>query len=470
MKQHKPFSSLTRRDALKMMGVVLGGSFFPFSSWATDEIGHPIILPENSKHLPLEKPLTAITCGAGARGNVYGNFAIEYPDQMRIVGVAEPIPIRLQRYSTKHNIPEDNQFITWEHVFARPKFADAIIITTPDALHYGPCMEALRLGYDVLLEKPISPSEQECRDILELTKKTGRIVAVCHVLRYAPYFIKLREMIQEGVIGEVISMQHMEPIEHIHMSHSYVRGNWHNSKECTPIILAKSCHDLDILRWMIDKPSRKIQAFGDLKWFKRQNAPDGWTARCMDGCKQEAVCPYSALKIYHPKSGWNYVFDLPDNPEERPQAIRKYLETTNFGRCVYDMDNDQCDHYITNIQFDDSITASFSMEAFTPWGGRRTRIMGSMGFIEGDMKKFTMYDFRTGESKTMEACEINTNKYGKSGHGGGDWGLVSDWIQAVSQRNPELLTSTIDQSIESHIMGFMAEKSRKNDTIERIVL
>ncbi|MBE0649048.1 MAG: Gfo/Idh/MocA family oxidoreductase [Bacteroidales bacterium] len=465
-----PPSSLSRRDALKWMGVAIGASFIPFSSWATDEMGYPIILPDNQKHVKLKKPITAITCGAGARGNVYGNYAVEYPDQLKIVGVAEPIPLRIERYSAKHNIPKEHQFVTWEHVFNQPKFADAIIVTTPDALHYGPCMQALKMGYDVLLEKPISPSEQECRDILELTKKTGQIVAVCHVLRYAPYFIKLRELMQEDAIGEVISIQHMEPIQHIHMSHSYVRGNWHNSKECTPIILAKSCHDLDILRWMIGKPSQKIQAFGDLKWFAKENAPEGWTARCANGCNARRKCPYEAEKIYNPKSGWNYVFDLPDDPNEVPKAIRHALETTNYGRCVYDMDNDQCDHYIANIQFDDNVTAAFSMEAFTPWGGRRTRVMGSMGFIEGDMSKFTIYDFRTNESKTMEASELNTKTYKNSGHGGGDWRLMADWLQAVYQRNPDLLTSTIDQSIESHIMGFMAEKSRLEGTVEEIRL
>ena len=170
MDPKSPPSSLSRRDALKWMGVAIGATMFPFSSWATDEMGYPIILPDNKKHVKLKKPITAITCGAGARGNVYGNYAVEYPDQLKIVGVAEPIPLRIKRYSTKHVILGENQFVTWEHVFQRPKFADAIIVTTPDALHYGPCMEALKLGYDVLLEKPISPSEQECRDILELTK------------------------------------------------------------------------------------------------------------------------------------------------------------------------------------------------------------------------------------------------------------------------------------------------------------
>lgn len=451
-------SKLSRRDALKTIS--FAAASFPLSSWAMNEKGERIILPDNWQHKKIEKAVTAITCGAGARGNVYGNYAVQYPDQLDIIGVAEPIPLRNERYTKKHNIPEANRFNTWEDVFKRPKFADAIIITTPDNLHYGPCMEALKMGYDVLLEKPISPSEKECRDILQLAKKTGRIVAVCHVLRYAPYFIKLRELMNSGSLGEVISVQHLEPIGHVHMSHSYVRGNWHNSKQTTPIILAKSCHDLDILKWMINKPSRKIQAFGDLKWFRKENAPAGSTERCADGCKIEGECPYSALRIYYRNRAWTYVLDMPDDKEKHAAHILEKLKTTNYGRCVYRMENDQPDHYICNIQFADNVTASFSMEAFTSYEGRRTRVMGSMGDIVGDMSSFVLTDFRTGKKTEW--------KQESDGHGGGDWRLVADWIQAVSQHNPSLLTSTIDASIESHVMGFAAEKSRKENKVVEI--
>jgi len=448
----------SRRDALRAMSLVAAA--LPLSTWARNEKGEPIILPDNPLHRKLKKPVTAITCGAGARGNVYGNYAVQYPDQLDIVGVAEPIPIRIERYSKKHNIPESNQFKTWEDVFKRPKFADAIIISTPDNLHYGPCMEALKMGYDVLLEKPISPSEKECRDILDLAKKTGRIVAVCHVLRYAPYFIKLRDLMNSGAIGEVISVQHMEPIGHVHTSHSYVRGNWHNSKETTPIILAKSCHDLDILKWMIGKSSKKIQAFGDLRWFQKGNAPAGSTARCTDGCTVEGECPYSALRIYYRNRSWLHVMDMPEDKAKHGDHILERLRTTNYGRCVYHMDNDQPDHYVCNIQFDGSVTAAFSMEAFTSYEGRRTRVMGSLGDIVGDMSSFVLTDFRTGKKTEW--------KQDTDGHGGGDWRLVSDWIQAIDQQNPNLLTSTIDASIESHVMGFAAEKSRKESKVVEI--
>lgn len=252
------------------------------------------------------------------------------------------------------------------------------------------------------------------------------------------------------------------------MAHSYVRGNWHNSKQTTPIILAKSCHDLDIIKWMLGTDSKRIQAFGSLKWFKKANAPEGSTERCTDGCAVEGSCPYSALKIYHRKRHRTYVFDLPEDKSKQGDAILDYLRTTDYGRCVYRMDNDQCDHYTTNILFDKEVTATFNMEAFTPWGGRRTRVMGSQGYIEGDMDQFTVWDFRTDKSKKYESKVLDVENYKNEGHGGGDWRLVADWIQAVSQQNASLLTSTIDASIESHIMCFMAEESRFNNRVMEI--
>lgn len=450
-------TKIDRRQLIKTASLAFGaGVVSPRVALSATEVTR-----ENERSftsdLALDKPITAITLGAGARGNVYGNYALRYPGNLDIVGVAEPIKVRNDRYAGKHQIDERNRFVTWERVFERPKFADAVIISTPDNLHYAPCMKALEMGYDILLEKPISPSERECRDILRLAKKTGRIVAVCHVLRYAPYFIRLREIIQSGVLGKVVSVQHLEPIHHIHMSHSYVRGNWHNSKATTPIILAKSCHDLDILRWMLGKPAKAIQAFGDVSWFRKENAPDGSTARCTDGCKVESSCPYSALQIYHRKRSWTYVFDLPDDKDAHGEFIMNQLKTTNYGRCVYRMENDQPDHYTANILFEDNVTASFSMEAFTSYDGRRTRVMGTLGDVVGDMTQMTHTDFLSGKKTEW--------KQESDGHGGGDWRLVNDWLLAISKKDPALLTSTIDQSIESHVMGFMAEESRKKKRV-----
>ena len=295
--------------------------------------------------------------------------------------------------------------------------------------------------------------------------KYNRIVAVCHVLRYAPYFVALKQVVDSGAIGNLVNVQHFEPIRYYHFAHSYVRGNWPNSKTTTPVILAKSCHDLDIMRWIIGKPCESIAAEGSLYLFRPENMPKGATERCIDNiggddCPHEKECPYSAKHIYMDMKKFLGPFDL---PRKDMALIREKLKTTNYGRCVFRCNNDQCDHYVTIMKFENNITASFSMDAFTPYGGRRTRIMGTKGFIEGDMNKFTFYNFRTGHKSVWDQKVSEVAEYKGSGHGGGDHLLVRDFVRAVSAQDANMLSSTIDVSIESHVMGFMAEKSRKSN-------
>ncbi|MBR2326120.1 MAG: Gfo/Idh/MocA family oxidoreductase [Alistipes sp.] len=407
------------------------------------------------------KPVTVMILGAGNRGaRAYAKYAEKFPNAMKVVGVADLNPYRRNRLAKKHNIPAENTFSDFRDALARPKLADAVIISLPDNLHYEPCMKALELGYDVLLEKPVAPTEKECRNILKQAKKYNRIVAVCHVLRYAPYFIALKKTLESGAIGDIVSVQHMEPIQYAHMAHSYVRGNWPLAAKTTPIILAKSCHDLDIMRWLIGKPCKSIAAEGSLHLFRPENMPKGAPERCTDGCPHEAECPYSAIDIYVRKKKHIYALDLPRVDEK---LIYEKLKTSRFGRCAFRCENDQCDHYVAILRFEDDITASFTMDAFTPWGGRRTRIMGTKGYIEGDMKKFTFYDFRTGHKSVWDKKVKDIPEYKDAGHGGGDLLLVRDFIRAVSAQDESLLSSTIDVSIESHVMGFMAEKSRKSN-------
>ena len=407
----------------------------------------------------LAKPVTVMIIGAGSRGRTYARYAEKFPQSMKVVGVADLNPNRRKAMAKKHNIPAENQFGHFNDALSKAKLADAVVISTPDNLHYEPCMKALELGYDVLLEKPVAPTERECRAILKQAHKYNRIVAVCHVLRYAPYFVALKQVLESGAIGDIVNIQHFEPIRYAHMAHSYVRGNWPLSTKTTPIILAKSCHDLDILRWLIDKPCETIAAEGSLHLFRPENAPKGAPERCTDGCPHEAECPYSAIDIYERRKQHLGAFDL---PRKDPALIREKLKTTNYGRCVFRCENDQCDHYVAIMKFQDGVTASFSMDAFTPWGGRRTRIMGTKGFIEGDMTTFTFYDFRTSHKSVWDQKVSEIPEYKGSGHGGGDHLLVRDFLRAVSAQDEKLLSSTIDVSIESHVMGFMAEKSRKS--------
>lgn len=416
----------------------------------------------NPLHIPIQEPVKAILIGAGHRGTIYADYALENPEELKIVAVADLSTERRLKTSEDHEIPESLCFKEWTEIFQRPKFADAVIIATPDQLHTAPCLAALDACYDVLLEKPIAPTEEECRTILKKANDTGRIVGVCHVLRYSPYFRELKAVIDAGLIGNIISIQHMEPIEHIHMSHSYVRGKWRNSKNATPIILAKSSHDTDIIRWLVNNPVHDVHCFGNLSWFTNRNAPSGSTERCTDGCKVEGSCPYSAIQIYYRDRKRLYVFDPPAENEDWGEHILEQLKTTDYGRCVYQMDNDQPDHLTVNMLFENGVTAAFSMEAHVSYEGRRTRIMGSAGDIIGDMESFVLTDFKT---RKQTSWSLKTDA-----HGGGDHRLVKDWVQAVYQQKKELLSSSIEVSVESHLMAFAAERSRQLRTIEDVHL
>ena len=455
--------SWSRRDILRTLGASSAAVAFSRSALA-DLINQPVAFSELPRVQPIGEPLTAIVAGAGNRGNVYSSYAAKYPGDLKIVGVAEPILFRNNRFSKKYEIPADRRFTTWEEIFEKPKFADAVIITTPDALHYGPAMAALAMGYDLILEKPIAQTWQQCSEIMKLAKSSNRIVAICHVLRYAPFFRKIKEVIDSGVLGRMVSIQLMEPVEHIHMSHSFVRGNWRNTKESNPMLLAKSCHDLDVLLWFTGKHCLKVGSFGSLTWFKRENAPIGSTARCTDACAVEATCPYSALRIYYRNRTWLGHMDLPEEGD-KGAAILQNLKTGPYGRCVYHCDNDVVDHQVVMMQFEDEVTANFNMEAHTSYAGRRIRIMFTNGDIVGDEETLSFSDFTTGETVRWNVRE---NTEISSGHGGGDFGLVRDWLQAVSQRNPALLPTTIENSMESHLMAFKAEESRATGTMKEV--
>lgn len=212
-----------------------------------------------SQEAVVDKPVTAIVIGAGARGRTYASYSEHYPNSLKIVGVADINTERKEYMKNLYRIPDEHCFSDWKEVFNVPKFADAVIIATPDNLHYEPALKAMAAGYDLLLEKPVAQSIKECTDILKYAKRYDRIVGICHVLRYAPYFIALKKVLDSGKIGELVSIQHMECIRYHHMAHSYVRGNWKSSKDTTPIIIAKSCHDMDMMRWLVNNPANRYR-------------------------------------------------------------------------------------------------------------------------------------------------------------------------------------------------------------------
>lgn len=412
--------------------------------------------PRSIDYKEFDKPLTAIIIGHGGRGSLYGYYATQMAKELKIVGVAEPIDYRNESAAKIHGIPDANRVDTWEKVFeGRKKWADVCIITTPDDLHYGPAMAALEQGYDLLLEKPIAMTWKQCQDIWKLAEKKGAVVAVCHVLRYAPYFVQMKEVAHSGMLGDIVSIQHLEPIHHLHMSHSYVRGIWRNTKVALPIILAKSCHDLDILRWIVQKPCEKVSAYGSLGFFTKQNMPRGAPKFCIEGCPVERTCAYNAPRVYVTEKQWGNGSII--TPDRSDAGIMEALKTSQFGRCVYQCDNDQPDRFVSLLEFQGGTTAAFSMEAMTSYGGRRTRIMGTKGDLVGDERYL---DVALYESRKTVRWDVTQAASDLGGHGGGDKRLVRDFVQAAARRDPSLLTSNLEASMESHLMGFMMESSR----------
>lgn len=466
---------MIRRDFLKRVGLVATGvalsdpitkaetaiNLSGNAAAASQQPKSDIHVKIRSPKPKTDKPITVVIIGAGNRGRMYSRYSKTFNEHIKVVGVSDIIESRCNRVADLHNVPQENRFGHFREVFERPKMADAVIIATPDDRHYEPCIKAMEMGYHVLLEKPAAPTEKECKDILKVSQEKKRIVAISHVLRYSPYFIAMKSVVDSGAIGELVSIQHMEPIQYAHMAHSYVRGNWRCEKDTTPIILAKSCHDLDIIRWIVGKPCKSISAYGSLHLFKKENMPAGAPPRCTDGCPHESTCPYSAIDIYVKQKRHLGVFDLKNSKDEN--EIMEKLRTNWYGRCVYQCDNDQPDHYVANMEFENGVTSSFTMDAFSPWGGRRTRIMGTMGFIEGNGGTFTLWDFKTRTPKTWRMVIDDAEEYKDAGHGGGDYGLVRDFVEAVAFEDEGKLSSSIEDSIESHVMGFAAEKSRKSN-------
>lgn len=419
---------------------------------------------------PLEiettREISVAVMGAGSRGQEYTAYGKLFPGTLRVVAVADINADRRNRMGDSWNIPADRRFGDYHEMLAAGRLADILIVSLPDDLHYEPAMAAMAQGYDLLLEKPMARTEQECRDLLRRQQETGAFVAVGHVLRYSPYFRALKRAIGEGLIGELVNIQLQEPVLYAHMAHSFVRGNWHNSKQTTPMILAKSCHDLDILRWLVGRSCERVSAEGDIFLFRRDKAPEGAPERCTDGCPHEASCPYSALDIYVRRRWFLYVFDL-DRKTATDAEILQKVKSSYYSQCVYKCDNDQPDHIVTALRFDGGVTASFSMDAFTPWGGRRTRVMGTTGYIEGDGTTFTVYQFRSGR-KLAWRFEAPEGKYKDSGHAGGDLALIRDLIRAVDTRDASFLSSSLTASVESHLMAFACERSRLNGSVEQV--
>ena len=411
-----------------------------------------------------DKVFTVAIIGCGSRGcDAYGSLMRGMPDKYKVTAMCDINPAKLDKYAPVFGIAQENRFDTEEAFFAA-KRAEVLVIATPDACHIRQGIKGLELGYDVLVEKPLSASEKECADLLAAQKKYGGKVMVCHVLRYAKGFTRVAELIENGVIGELVSIQALEQVTYWHQAHSYVRGNWRRSEDTTPMILAKCCHDLDLLQYYARSKCASVSSTGDLKFFNRAHQPQGAADRCMQ-CKYIESCPYSAKRLYidnwknagKPENCWPYnviTLKVPLTEDGLAEAV----QNGPYGRCVFACDNNVVDHQIVQMQFNNGVNASLTMTAFTANGGRIMRFFGTQGEIVLNEEEDAIHVKPFG--KPAETTRISAATEGGHAHGGGDFGLITALYKTLT--GEQTAATSLEASIESHLMGIAAEKSRRS--------
>lgn len=411
------------------------------------------------------KKLTAIVIGYGSRGSKYANYACEHPDELEIIAVADTSANRRDTAQKIHSLSDKQIYNDWKELALLPKMADFAIIATQDNLHYRPALAMIEKGYHLLLEKPMAPTPQECKKIALAAEKKGVKVIVCHVLRFTKFWMTLKDILDNGTIGEIVSMIHTEGVGNLHQSHSFVRGHWRNSKESSPMIVAKSCHDMDLIQWLIEKKCKKIQSFGSLTHFTHRNKPQGAPTFCAEGCPVGDTCFYNAVKFYYDDKDnhWRRVVTntLTPPPDE---VLWEALMTKPYGRCVYDCDNDVVDHQIVNMEFEDGCTVSFTMNAFNK-GNREMRIFGTKGELSADMEagKIKIYSFTSKEYSEIDVGNLGVTI--ASGHGGGDTGIMIDLIRYLNGESSSKSICDVETSYLNHLLAFAAEEARISNTI-----
>ena len=404
-----------------------------------------------------------VLIGAGQRGMIYAKYVCKYGHE--ISAVAEPDRIKREIAGDRFGIPAEYRFPDGDALLGGPKLGDAAIIATMDRDHYHEAIPAMEKGYHLLLEKPISPVPEETLAIEETAARTGRHVTICHVLRYSPFFRELKKAVTDGKIGRVITIQHNENIGNFHIAHSFVRGNWRRSDLASSLIMQKSCHDMDLLVWLAGSPCESVASFGDLAYFRRENAPEGSAQRCCD-CPLKDSCRFSAYRCYLPVAGdWPATVLTEDQSEE---GLKEAIRTGPYGRCVYRCDNDVCDHQVSIFRFANGITATFNLSGFTNRMARTIKIMGEDGEIRASESENVIEITRfTSNGTDRSVSETIHPEIPASGHSGGDSGIVEDFLDLLAGKETESSTD-IHESVESHMMAGAAEEARLTGSVVSI--
>ena len=438
------------------------------------------------------KQVTAILLGAGQRGaEAYASYALDYPNELKFVAVAEPRADRREEFAKLHDIAPQNAVESDMELLNRPKMADCVLICTQDQMHYEALKLAVEKGYHILCEKPISPVKSELIEIGEIAKNYDKVISICHVLRYSPFFRELKRLLDEGAIGQLVDIQHIESVGYWHMAHSFVRGNWRNKSLSSPMILQKCCHDMDILLWLVGASCTRLTSFGNLMHFKEENAPEEFFSNPKDERLKEleqkvAVsfwekaddnhtiirlatswatkdeCPYFAPRFYledlEEKGG---TFAKVVSLQTDKKSLLDALKDGPYGRCVYHCDNDVVDHQVVNLEFDNGVTASMTMCAFTNKCERIINLMGTKGQIRGNMEEneIIVEDFASGNTTKIKV------KVPKGGHSGSDVSMMKDFVELVAGGGTAKSVSAASESIESHLMALAAEDSREHNGV-----
>ncbi|MBS2553178.1 Gfo/Idh/MocA family oxidoreductase [Catenulispora sp. NL8] len=417
-----------------------------------------------------QSPVTLALVGAGMRGLIYARHALA-SGAGRIAAIAEPREENRKAAAVEFGVPEDAVFDDWRALATalaagQVEHIDAAVIATQDRMHLEPAVAFAGLGCHLLLEKPMAPNEADSRRIVEAAEAADVILAVCHVMRYTPYTRTLKQVLDAGTIGDIISVQHLEPVGWWHQAHSFVRGNWRSERESSPMLLAKSSHDVDWLIHIIGEQPARVCSFGSLTHFREQNAPAGSTANCLD-CPVENTCPYSAKRIYldclgdPEKEFWPLSVVTSARTEE---GVLDALRGSQYGRCVYRCDNDVVDHQVVDLEFPSGATASFTMTAFTRLEHRKTRIFGTRGLIEGDGVRLWITDFLTDTDRIVDTG-TDAGASAAEGHGGGDRELLDRFLEAVATGDRAKVLSDGPSSLATHRAVWAAERARTDGAV-----
>ncbi|MEL4504623.1 Gfo/Idh/MocA family oxidoreductase [Luteococcus sp. H138] len=413
-------------------------------------------------------PVRYAIAGAGSRGRSYANWIRQHPDRALLLAIADPTTSAAQSIALDHRLRDDSIFGSWQEMVQSQPDVNAVIVCTQDNDHVAPAIAFLRAGYDVLLEKPMAPTEPECHKITQAAEASGTIFSVCHVMRHTPLTAAIKRMLIEGRVGQIMSVEHLEPVGWWHHAHSYVRGNWCQQESSSSMLLAKSCHDLDWLLYIVGQPLAKVSSFGTLSHFTKQNQPAEAADRCLD-CPLQDSCAYSATRIYLTKARLG-AFDWPLDVITHDltlAGVHQALREGPYGRCVYSCDNDVVDHQVVAMEFMGGATAVFTMTAFTEKALRKTRIFGTLGRLETDGEEIKILDFRTGR-ETVTPVGFGEQIGASQGHAGGDDGLMDSFTTAVAERDQSLV-SDASSALASHLAVFAAERSRLTGTVIDLV-